>query len=164
MKVQPPGRKAWPHLRKGRDFVWWEPGGEAERSETPGWSRRRSQLTQAMSASLTQGGQEPGRGWPVLCWEGGPHGLKEAAVGAQPSPCTGNWCCERPRPSETRRRAGADGGISGHVLGSGQAVFWTLEPTATPWEPSSAEATLGTAGRRSPGARRPPLRPYPPRA
>lgn len=64
--------------------------GEAEREvRLQAEAAGRSQLTQALSASLTQGGQEPGRGWPVLCWEGGPHGLEEAAVGAQPSPCTG---------------------------------------------------------------------------
>ena len=127
--------------------------GEAEREvRLQAGAAGRGQLTQALRASLTWGGQEPGRGWPALCWEGGPPWVGGGCCGRPALPLRpGNWCCERPRPSETQRRAGAAGGISGCVAGSGQAVFWTLEPTAAPWRPSSAEATLGTASRQVPG-------------
>ena len=81
MKVQLPWEESMATFEKGQSSVVGARG-EAEREV-------RLQAGAAGRSQLTRGGQEPGRGWPVvLCWEGGPRGLEEAAVGAQPSPCT----------------------------------------------------------------------------
>lgn len=117
-----------------------------------------------MSGLTLRTAKSQGGALQSCAWEGGPSGLEEATVRVQPSPFSQrNLYFERPTPSETGRRAGADGGISGRVTQSGQAVFWALELTAPgdrvrlrahPGRPaSSPELTFPLSRATSPNSR-----------